>query len=193
MDEENLGGHFADYELEDALAHASDSPSTQSSPYFQHTSNTRRGRASGSSRWGRTSSRHVETDEGDDEVPASLLVEGDPDVASPSPPPPPPPIRRNRIDNTDASLPGPSTPQLRHKWMAERESQPLRPPSLPNPAPQTWNIKQRSALAYADPKERAMWRWANVEDLDNFLKDVYVYFLGNGIWCIVLSRLLNIM
>jgi autophagy-related protein 9 len=38
-----------------------------------------------------------------------------------------------------------------------------------------------------------MWRWANVEDLDNFLKDVYTYFLGNGIWSILLTRVLNLL
>jgi len=43
------------------------------------------------------------------------------------------------------------------------------------------------------PKEQAMWRWANVENLDNFLKDVYDYFLGNGIKCILLGRVLNLL
>lgn len=38
-----------------------------------------------------------------------------------------------------------------------------------------------------------MWRWANVEDLDNFIKDVYIYFLGNGIWSIFLGRALNLL
>jgi autophagy-related protein 9 len=48
-------------------------------------------------------------------------------------------------------------------------------------------------LASASPKDKAMWRWANVENLDNFLKEVYVYYLGNGIWCILLSRTLNLL
>ncbi|OAX81033.1 hypothetical protein ACJ72_04627 [Emergomyces africanus] len=38
-----------------------------------------------------------------------------------------------------------------------------------------------------------MWRWANVENLDNFLADVYDYFLGNGIKSILLSRVLNLL
>jgi len=38
-----------------------------------------------------------------------------------------------------------------------------------------------------------MWRWANVENLDNYLKDVYMYFMGNGIWCIGLGRALNLL
>lgn len=205
VDEENLGDHYADHELEDAMAMTSDTQSTHSSPFHQRSPNTKRNRESGSSRWKRrTSPRPTEVDEGDDEVPASLLIEGDPDgMAMPLPPPPPPPpmARHNRGDETHAPIPGPSTPKLRQKWKATSERQPLYrntsssspPPPPPNPPPQVWNIKQRSALALVDPKEKAMWRWANVENLDNFLKEIYVYYLGNGIWCIVLSRLLNIL
>jgi autophagy-related protein 9 len=48
-------------------------------------------------------------------------------------------------------------------------------------------------LAAVDPKEKAMWLWANVENLDNFLKDVYTYFLGNGMWSILLNRALSLL
>ena len=197
VDEENLGDHYADHELEDALAMASDTQSTQSIPLNQHSPNTRRNRVSGSSKWSKASPRSMEVDDGDGEVPASLLVEGDPDgMTSPPPPPPPPPpmARHKRAARTDTPVPGPSTPQLRQKWRATTEQQPLHNPTPPaNPPPQVWSVKQRSGLAFVDPKEKAMWRWANVENLDNFLKDVYIYFLGNGIWCIVLSRALNIL
>ena len=42
-------------------------------------------------------------------------------------------------------------------------------------------------------KERALWRWMNVEDLDGFLQEVYLYYVGKGIWAIGLSRLLNLL
>lgn len=42
------------------------------------------------------------------------------------------------------------------------------------------------------PKERAMWMWANVTNLDIFLQDVYDYYLGNGWYCIALQRFLNL-
>lgn len=42
-------------------------------------------------------------------------------------------------------------------------------------------------------KERALWRWVNVEDLDSFLQEVYLYYVGKGIWAIGLSRLLNLL
>jgi hypothetical protein len=42
-------------------------------------------------------------------------------------------------------------------------------------------------------RERALWRWINVEDLDGFLQEVYLYYVGKGIWAIGLSRLLNLL
>lgn len=42
-----------------------------------------------------------------------------------------------------------------------------------------------------DPTERALWMWANVDNLDVFLQQVYHYFLGNGMYCILLTRALN--
>ncbi|SCZ97968.1 BZ3500_MvSof-1268-A1-R1_Chr3-3g06490 [Microbotryum saponariae] len=42
-------------------------------------------------------------------------------------------------------------------------------------------------------KERALWRWINVEDLDGFLQQVYIYYVGKGIVAIGLSRLLNLL
>ncbi|CAG8557548.1 8765_t:CDS:10 [Paraglomus occultum] len=44
-----------------------------------------------------------------------------------------------------------------------------------------------------DIKDLTMWRWANVENLDNFLGQVYAYYQGHGIYCIFLGRLLNIL
>lgn len=42
------------------------------------------------------------------------------------------------------------------------------------------------------PKERALWKWANVENLDIFLQDVYNYYLGSGYFCMVLLKVLNL-
>lgn len=42
-------------------------------------------------------------------------------------------------------------------------------------------------------KERALWRWINVEDLDGYLQQVYLYYVGKGIWAIALTRLLNLL
>ncbi|CCK69494.1 autophagy protein ATG9 KNAG_0C03900 [Huiozyma naganishii CBS 8797] len=42
------------------------------------------------------------------------------------------------------------------------------------------------------PKEKALWKWANVENVDLFLQDVYNYFQGNGFTCIILQKMLNL-
>ncbi|PGH26567.1 hypothetical protein AJ80_01696 [Polytolypa hystricis UAMH7299] len=195
VDEENLGAHFNEYELDAALADASETQSgTQGSHFLQQLSPKSPVAFSRKSnpqnqRWGQTSPRATEPDEGDDDVPASLLIEGGRDEDAPPPPPPPP----NHITLEDQAIPGPSTREARHHWDTTRSHQPIHsvPPRIfpLSDAPR----RRRNGLPVVDPKEEAMWRWANVENLDNFLKDVYVYFLGNGIWSIVLNRVLNLL
>lgn len=53
------------------------------------------------------------------------------------------------------------------------------------------NFSALPAFKLLNPRERALWKWANVENLDLFLQEVYSYFLGNGIYCILLNRALN--
>jgi autophagy-related protein 9 len=38
-----------------------------------------------------------------------------------------------------------------------------------------------------------MWRWINVVNLDNFMLQVYNYYTGSGIWCIVLFKVLDLL
>ncbi|KAI9320896.1 APG9-domain-containing protein [Dichotomocladium elegans] len=38
-----------------------------------------------------------------------------------------------------------------------------------------------------------MWRWTNVASMDDFFKRVYAYHQGRGMYCILLSRFLNLM
>lgn len=51
----------------------------------------------------------------------------------------------------------------------------------------------RTHLRTMDPRERALWMWANIENLDNFLMDIYSFFLGNGMYAIILTRILNML
>ena len=44
-----------------------------------------------------------------------------------------------------------------------------------------------------DSYERALWNWVNVYNLDAFLQEVYHYYQGKGIYCIALSRGLNLL
>jgi autophagy-related protein 9 len=38
-----------------------------------------------------------------------------------------------------------------------------------------------------------MWRWVNVTNLDNFIRDVYDYYRDSGLRCILLARFLHLM
>ncbi|KAI8342329.1 autophagy protein Apg9-domain-containing protein [Chlamydoabsidia padenii] len=38
-----------------------------------------------------------------------------------------------------------------------------------------------------------MWRWTNVENMDDFFQKVYNYYQGKGLYCILLARLLNLL
>ena len=69
---------------------------------------------------------------------------------------------------------------------------PPRPDELTSPVWQAGpEITARKGMN--DAKDRALWRWANVNNLDVFLREVYGYFLGNGIYSILLSRTLNLL
>lgn len=68
---------------------------------------------------------------------------------------------------------------------------PLRKPNLLNNI-SVLNNTPEDRINTLSVKERALWKWANVENLDMFLQDVYNYYLGNGYYCIILEKILNI-
>ena len=204
LDEENLGQGFHDYDLDQELGDAAESQAMTESTAFmgrgpsmqqrhgqpKPQSNEAHARSMTRPRWLHHSRRILETEEADDEVPASLLVEGGahqagtpeeqpPRGAGRSPPVPP--------------VPGPSTREARAQWRTAQLQQRLYHDGHGGQARRTRTSRGNLGLAIVDPKERALWRWANIENLDNFLKDVYDYYLGNGIWCIMLSRVLNLL
>ncbi|GAA5937883.1 autophagy protein ATG9 [Sporobolomyces koalae] len=51
----------------------------------------------------------------------------------------------------------------------------------------------RNQMYSMSARERALWRWVNVEDLDKFLEEAYRYYLGKGVWTIGLERVLNLL
>lgn len=188
LDEENLKEGFNDYELDEVLANA-DLSSTPSSKILasNRTSEQRTGRAHQSFAQTRLSQRRAAAEELDDDVPQSLLFEGDgPQVMAPR--------EQQRQPAIPVPMSGLALPETRAKWQAVQERQRLHPESDILQSPQTGHPPRRVHIGgAAHPREKAMWRWANVENLDNFLKDVYDYFLGNGIWCILLGRVLNLL
>lgn len=129
-------------------------------------------------------------DDGDNDVPASLLVEhhnaGPSGKARKS-------KRRSRHKN--APVPGPSTTKARAQWETAKTQQRLHHEdgfegSLPFHRGQprgVANMMTRTA------KQKAEWRWANVVSLDSYMRDVYNYYRGNGLWCILLDRCLHLL
>ena len=197
---------YTDGELEEAMADGKMSGSTSPGTEYltpeqplrssgdDHSKAHARRRHSRRPRWMRSSPSAYEGDEGDeedDDVPASLLVEGheDNDTQRTNLHPPPP---QHRFD-AEASVPGPSSEGNRVRWETTKTQQPLHHSNTRKPPAKSWSLGQHPNLAMVDPKEKAMWRWANVENLDNFVRDVYTYFLGNGIWSILLTRALNLL
>lgn len=193
---------YNDQELEEAMADAQasglSSPTTSTTAFLTQdhpTKATNHGEGKGKSiarrrkpsrpRWAQDAlSPGFEAEDGDEDVPASLLVEGnqeDDDMKSRMPPPP--------LPRPSSPEPGPSS--RRDAIGSNGEQQPS-PPQPPPPAAR-WSIGQHPNLAFVDPKEKAMWRWANVENLDNFLGELYVYSMGNGIWSIALNRVLGLL
>lgn len=191
LDEANLGDGSDDYDLgriEGAVLDESQM-TTDSTALLggDHMSLPRspHGRSTRRPKWMTQSRRVPEQDEGDDEVPLSLLTEGVVTV--------PEATGTDELAQVSSHVPRPSSPQETTQW---RPSNPPRKVQRDDrgavPARRKLH-RGKPGLAMIDPKERALWRWANVENLDNFLKDVYDYFLGNGIWCIMLSRVLNLL
>ncbi|KAL4766081.1 autophagy protein ATG9 [Aspergillus foveolatus] len=207
-DDVNLGNRFSDRELEEAMADAtregSSSPSdtfltpqiAQRGPQERSASSGPRMRKPSNPRFMRSVTPRPEfveddlDDDHDDDVPASLLMEGqhdDEDLRTRLPPPPshhfsdPQPSRSAR------------SPRREHiRWDNTRDQRPSHDLPRRNQLRSLWSAGHPN-MALVDPKEKAMWMWANVENLDNFLKEVYTYFLGNGIWSILLNRLLSIL
>ncbi|PYI21330.1 autophagy protein Apg9 [Aspergillus japonicus CBS 114.51] len=204
LGDEHLG-HFNDDELEEALADAErDESPGPSDPFLtppapQSTKvagkapmkSASQNRRSSRLRRPRALSPQHKPEDSDDEVPASLLVEGDQededDLKSKLPPPPP---SHNIRDH--GSHAGPSSHRDQTRWETARGQLPVHSAPGKRQHGALWSAGYPD-LATVDPKVKAMWMWANVENLDNFLKEVYTYYLGNGIWSILLNRALSLL
>lgn len=186
IDEENLGTRFHDYELGDALSNTVASQIDQSRIEGNNTQNRRHsGRVRGSQAGAALSKPNM--DEAEDEVPQSLLIEDELDTLSPSR------ARQAQAIPPPVPGPGPANRGTRARWQATQEQQRLYQDPPPTQKQHRLQRTHGYPVGTLTPKERALWMWANVENLDNFLQDVYDYFVGNGIWSIFLSRLLNLL
>lgn len=196
LDEENLGDSFHDNELDHALADAAESQVNTGSaakPEMRAGASKRAsGRSGLRSILQQSPPKRAEADELDDEVPQSLLIEGhNPEALATG--------QHRQAGEGHEAIPTPvlglPTRGTQARWHATQEQQRLYQDlgSHPGRTKPSQASRRSQRLAMIDPKEKAMWRWANVENLDNFLREVYDYFHGNGIWCILLGRILNLL
>ncbi|KAF2457572.1 autophagy protein Apg9-domain-containing protein [Lineolata rhizophorae] len=222
LDEENLAARFQDQDLDHLLADAAQSHiTTESTAFLPHSDSPGRQRRDMSPsllrgsrgpgaprdaqqqrpRWmrGRAAPAIPHPDDEDEDVPASLMLEGDTAQRHGGP--------SNRrvpgriVDDLPPPVPGPATQNTRAQWDATRAQQQLHndeqvggPSRLGQGGGARGGDRRRgNSYMMADPKERAKWKWANVQDLDRFLHEVYEYFAGHGIWSITLRRLLNLL
>ncbi|CZS73979.1 unnamed protein product [Fusarium graminearum] len=187
LDEENLGHRFDDFQAEgmdigdSSMTVESVAPGSKGKgkATFRPTAHARSS--------GITSPRWQQDDDGDNEVPASLLMEPK-DLDPPASPP------NKRATNpgssrTPASV-GPSSARTRAQWEAATAQQqlhqdhPYTTPMGPQPIPVARGTMSNN------PREKALWRWVNTSNLDSFMRDVYDYFEGGGLWCILCANAL---
>lgn len=180
IDEENLGEHFEDQDLDNLLAEAVETESTRTSPIFK-----KRERLMSKPKW--MSTGRGSTDD-DDDVPESLLLEGGLEASTR-----PKKSKDRGAGGLPPPVPGPSRERIQAQWDTARARQRLHDDGedkRPRPSIPFMNIRRP---IIQDRKERAMWMWANVQDLDGFLREIYQYYIDRGVWSIILSRVLWLM
>lgn len=185
LDEENLNHDFQDDDLDPETLAIENSRATVTSDV-----RTERGRGGTFQGHRETGARWLAQDDDiDNDVPPSLLVEThETDTPRPRQQQKKPKISTSR----GAPVPGPSTRRARAQWETTQNQQRLhqedgtaRNRRGPNPI--------MAGIVTGTAKQKAMWRWVNVTNLDNFVKDVYDYYQGNGLWCILLERALHLV
>lgn len=191
IDEENLKERFQDYDvdhvqdlaIEDSRATLESNANLRNPPGTTGSgTQDRANRRAPNSKW------LSQEDDGDNDVPASLLFE--PHEAE---------VEANGAARKMASMPGrqnaipgPSNRRTHAQWETTQAQQRLHPSDSIKP---TRSQPKRLArgLASGSEKEKALWRWVNVSNLDFFVQDVYYYYRGSGFWCIVCARALHLV
>ena len=183
IDEENLGAAFRDEDIDveamGGLSQRENGLTDSALPVRSTQHRYERPGAAGTSHFAK------EADEVDNEVPQSLLIEDETTLARK-----PPKNRRIRLPH---SVPGPSTHATEAKWQATQRGQQLHPERSPPSLQRKPNVFKGRPLTLLDPKEQAAWMWANVDNLDHFLHNVYEYYAGHGMWSILLNRLVKLL
>ncbi|OLN87676.1 Autophagy-related protein 9 [Colletotrichum chlorophyti] len=184
VDEENLKEQFQDYDLDHVQGlTVEDSRATLDSPSGIAPAGRAAQRAGRdhASRW------ITQDDDGDNDVPASLLFEpheAEADIKGTT--------RKLPATERQTAIPGPSNRRNHAQWETTQVQQRLHPTDSIKPIrPQPKRLAR--GLSSGNEKEKALWRWVNVSNLDYFVQDVYYYYRGSGFWCIVCARVLHLL
>jgi len=185
IDEENFEARFEEQDLAHLLeeAAASSQMTTESRAVSPDTGRTplRAATAGRAPAWRQPAPRRLPLDE-DEDVPQSLLLEGGQHAGLP-----------NRHDEgLPMPVPGPTTRQSRAQWDATQTQQQLHTEQRRVAPQRLWGHTSRPGHFAAEPKEKALWLWVNQTDLDTYMKEVYEYYVGCGIYSILLRRLLTL-
>ncbi|RDW28526.1 autophagy-related protein 9 [Yarrowia lipolytica] len=127
----------------------------------------------------------------DSDVPTSLMVEGvqDPRPGSKRRQP----HRMATLSNLQSSAgPGARSVSFAQGTKTQTPIRLTKPTGVANGGlPRHKQDLGASIRTMVDPKELALWKWANVQNLDNFFAEAYMYYTGKGLVSIILSRVLN--
>lgn len=196
IDEENLGYHDDELGTADAFTGEDSRITTESTAFLAGQQNNQTQGVGASRRnkpqrgWLAQSPRLLEED-GDDDVPASLLIEGDENAGPNSPIQPR--TREAKTSKRQPAIPGPSNRETRAHWEAAQSQQRLHQDDEERASNARQTEQPVARLLTGSTRDKAMWRWINVVNLDNFMEQVYTYYTGSGIWCIVLFRVLSLL
>lgn len=177
------------HDIESGAVHYDDSRSPQrrrpppQSPTERRGTGAKADKKSGRPKWLKKGQKLLDFEDADDDVPASLLIEGAEVGLGPgsiSLPPPPSLMNERRSDNR----------QRHQKRRTSGDTLTTRGGTVPTPPTAT---RRLAGVAKADPREKALYRWTNVVNLDVFLQDVYLYYLLRGFWSILLRRLIGLV
>ncbi|KAJ8122125.1 hypothetical protein O1611_g9922 [Lasiodiplodia mahajangana] len=177
LDEENLAHNFQNDDLDHAEHLGLDDSRISTRSPVDSARGARRGsppRVSQhpESRW------LLNEDDGDNDVPASLLVEGPSGESSKGKAPVSSPRQARRPGTGNGGQT--NRRRIQAQWETAQAHQRLHQDDEYGSIPRHnyGGLPTRRPGFTASPKDKAMFRWANVSNLDVFIRDVYDYYLG---------------
>ena len=191
VDEQNLRSEFHDYDLESNLDGGRSRMTLDSAP---DTAGGLRSRSPHRGTRGRNRNRWQPQDDEDEEendVPASLLMErnetdglGDLELGV---------ARHSR--HAEQPLPTGHLPHRgRGRWDTPRPGRAPHRDGQGAPASDSFPANPIAPrVAASSARDKAAWRWVNITNLDQFMLDVYNYYDGCGMWCILTDRGLHLL